>query len=55
VLDKAYDRDQEMWCVHPSLCTLLTTKMSLSREEYMERFAEYDAQFNQMEERVETL
>jgi hypothetical protein len=20
VLDKVYDRDQEMWCVHPSLC-----------------------------------
>jgi predicted nuclease with TOPRIM domain len=34
---------------------LLKTKTPLSREEYVERFTEYDAQFNQMEERMEAL
>jgi hypothetical protein len=29
--------------------------MPLSREEYVERFTEYDAWFNRMEERMEVL
>jgi hypothetical protein len=35
--------------------TLLKPKMTPSREEYMERFAEYDTWFNRMEERMEVL
>jgi hypothetical protein len=34
---------------------LLKAKMSFSRGEYVERFANYDAQFNQMEAKMEVL